>query len=78
MSIRIAPRSAPTMVPAPPRMLTPPTTAAATDSSSSPRPAVALIVPDPAPRYRKPASPASAPHPTNDQNTIVRRVDPPG
>ena len=41
----IAPSMAPTMVPEPPKMLTPPTTTAATTWSSSPRPASTVMLP---------------------------------
>ena len=51
------------IVPEPPSVLTPPTTAAAIAASSRPEPAVTLIVPN-RPTYRNPASPASAPHAT--------------
>ena len=40
-----APRNAPMIVPLPPSVLTPPTTAAAIAASSRPEPAVTLIVP---------------------------------
>ena len=51
------------IVPDPPSVLTPPTTAAAIAASSSPEPAVTLMVPN-RPTYRNPASPASAPQAT--------------
>ncbi len=58
------------IVPDPPSVLTPPTTAAAIAASSSPEPAVTLMVPN-RPTYKKPASPASAPQAT--KAAILRR-----
>ena len=66
-----APSTAPTRVPDPPSTLTPPTTAAATESSSSPWPATTVMVPNRA-RKRKPASPERAPQPTKAPSTSRR------
>jgi hypothetical protein len=56
-------------MPSPPLMLTPPTTAAATDCSSTPWPATTVMLPKRA-RKMKPASPASAPLSTKAVKTM--------
>ena len=70
-SIRTAPRNAPTSVPEPPRTLTPPTTAAATESSSRPCPATTVMLPK-RDRNRNPANPDSAPQATKAPSTSRR------
>ena len=74
-AISTAPRNAPMTVPEPPSVLTPPTTAAAIAASSSPEPAVTLIVPN-RPTYRNPARPASAPQATKAAICDAALVEP--
>ena len=73
--ISTAPKKLPTIVPEPPSVLTPPTTAAAIDSSSRPCPAVTVSVPKRA-STRNPPSPANAPQAVNAA-TVVRRTGSP-
>ena len=70
--ISTAPKKLPTIVPEPPSVLTPPTTAAAIDSSSRPWPAVTVSVPKRA-STRNPPSPANAPQAVNAA-IVVRRT----
>ena len=62
-----APSAAPTTVPDPPKILTPPTTTAATTWSVTPVAAVALIVPKRMP-HMTPAMPDRSPHTENTTN----------
>ena len=66
--MRVAPRSAPIIVPEPPKMFTPPTTTAATTASSIPWAATTVMFPNLA-RNNSPPRPAMAPEPVNAQNT---------
>ena len=70
--ISTAPKKLPTIVPEPPSVLTPPTTEAAIDSSSSPWPADTVSVPKRA-STRNPPRPASAPHAVKAA-IVVRRT----
>src|SRR5439155_9214038 len=73
--IMMAPSMAPITVPEPPKMLTPPTTTAATTWSSSPRPFSTVMLPKRA-RVMKPARPASAPGRTKAAKTMRRASRP--
>ena len=61
--------------PDPPKIATPPTTAAATDLSSNPSPATTVMLPNRA-RNMNPASPASAPAATKARKTVFFRSIP--
>ena len=66
-----APSAAPTSVPEPPSVLTPPTTTAAMIDSTMPVPAVPLIVPKNM-THITPATPASRPQTENAVNSTSR------
>ena len=66
-----APSRAPNIEPAPPKMLTPPTTAAATTWSSRPVPLMTVMLPN-LPSHMKPPRPAIMPLPTKARNTSRR------
>ena len=66
-----APSAAPASVPEPPKMLTPPTTTAATTLEREPVADVPLIVPN-SMTYMTPATPASRPHSEKAVKTTSR------